>query len=235
MREIMMDGDGDLLIIDESGKRLGYAGDQLVNEIAGAFFAAEKSGDPAGEPDYFVPVGKKLKVFVDGSDLQGDSSSDVFLVGPGYTLGVEGIALGKGQRDELELAADWSEIRYTTKQNESPTIVVGIETSGADYTFEVNVAGDGDGQTVTLGLDIAKGLFALHVDGGPAKSDFTVELEMLTDSGEQTFKHKGMDVGADQIALFEYGAWKGNKTPLHVTITDQKGAVIEQKDASDED
>lgn len=235
MREIMMEGDGDLLITDETGKRLGYAGDVFVNEIQGAVFAPERSGDPDGEPDYFLPVGKKLKVSLDGSDLQADSSSDVVLVGPGYTLGVEGISLGKGQRDELEFAADWSEFRYTTKQSETPTLTLGIETSKADYAIEVNVAGDGDGQVVILGVDIAKGLFALNVDGGPAKSDFSVELTMSTDKGEETFEHKGIDVGADQIALFDYGAWKGNKTPLHVVITDDKGNVVEQTDEADEE
>ena len=235
LREIMMEGGGDVLITDGTGKRLGYVDDKLVNEIPGALFAAEKSGDPDGEPSYFVPTGKELKILLDGSDLQQESPSDLVLVGPGYTLGVEGISLGKGQRDEIDFAADWSSVRYVTQQSETPTIVVGIETAGADYTFELNVDGDGDGQTVALGLDLAKGQLVLNVDGGPAKSNFSLELEMITDKGKQTFKHKGLDVGADQVARFDYGGWKGDKAPLHVVILDGAGAVVEEEDASDEE
>lgn len=235
LREIMMEGGGDLLITDGSGKRLGYVDDKLVNEIPGALFAAEKSGDADGEPSYFVPTGKELKILLDGSDLQQESPSDLVLVGPGYTLGVEGISLGKGQRDEIDFAADWSSVRYVTQQSETPTIVVGIETAGADYSFELNVDGDGDGQTVALGLDLAKGQLVLNVDGGPAKSNFSLELEMITDKGKQTFKHKGLDVGADQLARFDYGGWKGDNAPLHVVILDGSGAVVEEEDASDEE
>ena len=176
-----------------------------------------------------------MKILLDGSDLQQESPSDLVLVGPGYTLGVEGISLGKGQRDEIDFAADWSSVRYVTQQSETPTIVVGIETAGADYTFELNVDGDGDGQTVALGLDLAKGQLVLNVDGGPAKSNFSLELEMITDKGKQTFKHKGLDVGADQVARFDYGGWKGDKAPLHVVLLAGAGAVGEEEDASDEE
>jgi hypothetical protein len=235
-REIMMVGDGSLLITDDQGKRLGYANGKLVNEIAGAVFAADKSDKSAAEdddPSYFVPPGHALKVALNGSDAK-DSSSDVVLVGPGYTLGVEGIALAKGQSDEVAFSKDWSEIQYTTKKNEAPTILLGIETTSADYTFELNVAGDGDGQVITVALDVAKGSFALNVDGGPAKSDFAVAIERTDKTGTQVFKHKGLDVGASQVARFEYGAWKGDKAPLHVDITDKQGKVVLQEDESDE-
>ncbi len=126
-----MDGDGSLLITDDQGKRLGYANGRLVDEIQGAVFAADKSDVEDDDPSYYVPIGHALKVALNGSDAK-DSSSDVVLVGPGYTLGVEGVALAKGQSDEIAFSKDWSEIRYTTKKNEARTILLGIETTAAD-------------------------------------------------------------------------------------------------------
>ena len=235
MREIMLDGDGDLLISDENGKRLGYVEGELVSEIPGATFAPEKSGASEDEPFYFVPASGKLKVTLDGSRLKKDSKSDIALVGPGYTLGVENITLHAGQKDLLEFSADWSEIRYTTKQTETPTLVLGIETKGADYLFEVKVSGETAGQTANLSIDTAKGTFKLKVHGSKAGATYTVDMVKTEKGGDQKFTHHGSAVGDDQIATFDYGAWKGNKTPLHVTVTDSKGAVISQDDQNDEE
>ncbi|MFO0611513.1 MAG: hypothetical protein U0414_02910 [Polyangiaceae bacterium] len=234
--QILFDADSDatLLVTDENGKRLGYTPEgAFLHEIPGAEFAASKSGAD-DDPTYFIPVGHPLTVALSGAHVKKEKPADVVLVGPGYTMGVEGINLDPGQTDELVFSKDWSEFKYTTKSSEAPTIVLGIETSKADYTFELKVAGDGDGQVIIAGLDLAKGIFALNVDGGPAKSNFEIEIERIDEHGTATFKHAGLDVGSDQIAHFDYAAWKGDKTPMHVALTDEKGTVVSESDETDQ-
>lgn len=234
--QILFDAESDatLLVTDENGKHLGEMPDgSFVHEIPGAQFAASKSGAD-DDPTYFVPVGHALTVALSGAKVKKEKPADVVLVGPGYTMGVLGIALDPGQTDELAFSKDWSEFKYTTKSNESPTIMVGIETTKADYTFDLKVGGDGDGQVIIAGLDIQKGVFLLNVDGGPAKSNFELVIERVDETGTATFKHAGLDVGGDQIARFDYGAWKGEKSALHVAILDDKGAVVSESDATDD-
>lgn len=240
MREIELSGEADLLITDDAGKRLGYVGGKLVNEIPGAFFAADKSAaDEASEdePLYYVPAGKRLKVTLDGSSLKKESESDVSLIGRGYTLGVEGISLAVGQKDEIDFSADWSRVTYTTKKAETPTLVIGVETTGADYELEVKVAGEKAGQHVELSIDIQKGTFGVKVkgDAAGAKPTLTVKLTKIDKGGAQVFTHKGASVGGDQTVTFDYATWKGNKSPLHASVLDAKGAVVSQEDETDED
>jgi hypothetical protein len=240
VRELSLEGDADLLITDEAGKRLGYADGKFVSEIAGASFAADKSGaDEAeeDEPTYYLPTGKKLKVTLDGSSLKKASESDVHLFGRGYSLGVEGVALSPGQKDEIDFSADGSVITYTTKKAETPTLVVDIDTAAADYEFEVKVAGETAGQTVELSIDLKKGTFNVKVKGeGAAKPTLSVKLVRYGDKGAiQSFTHKGVAVGADQAVSFGYAAWKGDKSPLHVAVSDAKGAVVSEEDEADDE
>jgi hypothetical protein len=239
MREISLEGNADLLITDEAGKRLGYADGKFVNEIAGAAFAADKSGDEAAEdePSYYVPTGKALKVTLDGSALKKVSESELHLFGRGYSLGVEGVSLDPGQKDEIDFSADGKLISYTTKSAETPTLVVAIDTATADYEFEVQVSGETGGQTVELAIDLAKGTFGVKVKGGAgAKPTLSVKLSRWGEKGAaQVFHHKGVAIGADQSVSFGYAAWKGDKNPLHVAVADAKGAVVSEVEEADED
>jgi hypothetical protein len=239
MREIVLEGDGDLLITDDAGKRLGYVDGKLVQEIPNAFFAADKSGGDEAEddePTYYVPAGHKLKVTLDGTALKKDGKADVDLIGKGYTLGVEGVHLSPGQKDEIDFSADFSVVTYTTKKAETPTLQIGIETSGADYELEVKVSGPTNGQSVELSIDLKKGTFGVKVKGDPAaKPTLEVKLSRVDKGGEQVFHHKGVAIAADQSLSLGYGAWKGDKNPLHVAVLDAKGAVVSESEVSDEE
>lgn len=240
MREIELSGDADLLITDEAGKRLGYVAGKLVNEIPGAFFAADKSaGDTAheDEPVYYVPAGKKLKLTLDGSSLAKAADAEVSLFGRGYTLGVEGLSLTKGQRDEIEFSGDWTHVAYTTKKAETPTLLIGVNTEAADFEFDVKVAGETAGQRVELDVDIKKGTFGVKVKGDSPAAKPLLDI-VLTRIGKkdkkQVFEHGGIPIAAGETVLFAYGAWKGDKAPLHVSVLDAKGAVLREVEESDD-
>ena len=236
MREIFADG-AMILITDDKGKRLGFDGGKFVDEIDGALAITPMSGeddDPFDQPIYDVPPGSKLTVLIDGSTIAKASSADVVMIGPGYTLGVQSVELPTGGKDSVEFSADWSEIRYVTKQTDTPEISIGVETKGADYAFEVNVSGESGGQTVDLAIDLKKGLFALQVHAADGKADFSVTLHKIDKGGEQAFTHKGLAVGSSEIVAFDYAAWKGDKTALHVTTSKADGTVEKEEDVGDE-
>lgn len=240
LRELELIGDADLLITDEAGKRLGYVNGKLVNEIAGAGFATDKSGGAAAEDDepfYFLPTGKKLVVTLDGTSLAKDDVDQLHLFGRGYSLGVENVKLSKGQKDEIDFAADGRSFTYVTHKAETPTLVIAIDTAGADYEFEVSVAGETAGQAVQVSIDLAKGLFDVKVKGDTSgKPTLTVKLSRYANKGPvQTFTHKGVAASEGQSVSFGYAAWKGEKSPLHTAVHDDKGAVLSEADQADED
>ena len=151
VREIFLDGDADLLITDDAGKRLGRVDGKMVEEIAGASFVQPRSGNAENEePVYLVPVGRTLRVSINGTALKKPTATELSLIGPGYTLGIEGLMLRAGQKDTVQFSKDWGDVKYTTTQAESPTLSLGIDGDAADYLIEVKALGEAGGQTLEL-------------------------------------------------------------------------------------
>lgn len=227
-RTIFLEGQGHLLIADEEGHHLGFFGGKFVSEIPGGSFLAVPTGK-AEEPIYSVPTGKKLTIIVDGATLTADDSVDVTVIGPGYVLAVEDIMLSPNEKDSFDLAPDWSVVSYVTEGKETPTLRLGVSTSGPDFEIAVAAVGEKSGQKLTLGIDLAKGEFSFLVHGGDGDTAYSVDLERIDAKGKAEFKHKGMSAGEDKAVLFQYGTWKGDKAPLHVV------AGGSESDVGDED
>jgi hypothetical protein len=225
LRTIFLEGEGHLLIHDDQGRKLGYDGDKLVSEIPGAYYDVLPTGGDTEEPVYYVPQGIGLQIAIDGSDLQKEETAAVALIGPGYMMAVDEITLGKDDRDVLTVSGDWSEVEYETETGETPILRLGVSTSGPDYEMNLKVAGEKAGQKVSLGIDLAKGTFAFLVDGGDGESAYGIELHRIDEEGEETFEHEGMAAGEDKPVTFDYGSWKGDKSPLKVTIGDESSDV----------
>jgi hypothetical protein len=227
-RQVWLDGDADLLITDDGGKRLGQAGGKLVSEIPGASALPILTGGSNHEPVYFVPSGKHVTVTIDGSTLKKAEPSDVALIGPGYTLGVLGVDLKPNQKDHIDLSASGRDIRYTTETDETPALMIGIETPGPDYLVFVKVVGEARGQTIDLSVDPKKGRIGLEIHGKSKKSAYAVELHRLDDGGDQVFTHEGLAIGSSDLLLFDYAHWKGDHHPVALSIDKNHDGTIDK-------
>ena len=141
--QVFLDGDGQLLLRDDGGRRLGYMDGRLVNEIPGARSVRMKTAPPWEDdppPVYWLPQGVNVTITLDGRNLAQESASDLVLIGPGYSFGVEGVSLAPGQVDSVRFAPAAGTLTYETAQSESPNIVIGIEQPVADYYFELQGA-----------------------------------------------------------------------------------------------
>lgn len=237
-RQIILDGDADLLITDDTGKRIGHVGGKLVNEIAGAEIVAVKSTSLRAdrEPIYHVPSGHKLKVTLDGSTLKSKESSDVSLIAQGYTMGVYGVNLSPGEQDTIEFSSDWKEVSYTTALDETPELELGVATKGADYEFEIHAAGETGGQRVDVSLDVKAGTLSVSAVAKDGAAEYEVVIHRITDAGEQEFHHKGVSAGAKDRFVFDYAAWKGNGTTMKVGVDHGgDGSIDEDEDLGDEE
>ncbi len=237
-RQIIMDGQADLLVTDDTGKRIGHAGGKLVNEIDGAAIVEVKNGPHASlhEPIYNVPNGHPLTVTLDGTTLKAKDATNVSLIGAGYTMGVYGIALSPGEKDEIHFSSDWREVSYKTDQDETPEIEIGIETSGADYEFDIHAAGETGGQRLDLALDVKAGTISVQATAKDGTGTYEVEIHRIDKGGDQVFKHNGVaSHGADKF-VFHYAEWKGNGQPMKAGVDKGgDGSIDESEDLTDED
>ena len=219
---LVSDGDVNLLVTDENGKRIGYADDVFVKEIPGARFSPEVSkslfqDDP--EPAYLIPPNLGFKVDVDGKNLAAAAKADVSIVGHGYVLTVEDINVDPGQKDTITLSKDGTQIAYETKSAESPLLYLGTEEpgTGADYGFGVAAVGGAGGVKMSLKIDDQTKKLAIQLTGATA---YGIAVQRIDGTTDQFFLHEGNALGPNDTAYLDYGAWSGNggTMPLEIDL-----------------
>ena len=228
-----------LLITDEQGRRLGYVNGKVVSEIPGASFRVIRGKDlwkDTEEPLYFVPTGIKFTITVDATDVVGDETVDVTMIGPGYDLSAEEITLDKGQKDTITFSPDGSSISYKTDYAESPDLIIGFESKGADYSFLVKGADIEPGGTMNINLDKAKGALKIFGTGQKATSTYAFIMGRIDDKGETYFGHDDIQLEPKDSAIFDYTKWTSNGATMPMGIDrNSDGLIDETIQLSDED
>lgn len=234
--EIYLDGNPEhhahLLITDEQGHNYGYLPDgKFVSEISGVRHESPFLTDNYKmneEPDYFVPLGMAFQLTVDGTLLKEADTTDVVMIGPGYDLGVFDVGLDPGQKDTIAFSSDGKTLSYKTDYNESPDIVLGIETPGADYSFLVKGVDIESGGSVNVHLDQEKGFLLLSSLGNKQTGTYALLINRIDDAGEQTFGHDEIQLEPDDTAFVEYLKWTGEGGELPLGIDRGSDGTIDE-------
>ncbi|MBI5843030.1 MAG: hypothetical protein HZB19_23305 [Chloroflexi bacterium] len=211
LNEIFLDGEGHILIADDSGNRLGYVDGKIVNEIPDDAYTAFRmgaSGD-APEPVYYVPSALDVTIEIDGTNLTEETLTDLVLIGPGYSIGIEGIYLTPGQVDTAYFYPVDETIAYETAADESPSIVFGIENPNAeaDYYFEVYGADMVGGGTITAILDSKAGDLLINTEKLNAEGTFNFYMTRITDELEEEFSAEDIALQEGALVYINYAEW----------------------------
>jgi len=209
LNQIFLDGRGHILITDDSGNRLGYVDGQIFNEIPGATYTKYRmlaSGETP-EPIYSVPANLDVTVTIDGTELTEETLTDLVLIGPGYTIGVEGIYLAPGQVDVAYFYPTDEMIAYETTSDESPSIIFGVENPDADYYFEVYGADMVGGGTITAWLDSAAGDLLINTEKLSGEGSFNFYLTRITDEAEEEFYAEDIVLNEGALIYVNYAEW----------------------------
>jgi hypothetical protein len=189
------------------------------------------------DPVYFLPAGQTYSITIDATSLTKNGSADLSLVGPGYDVAVNGISLRPGQKDTLQIAPGrtTSSVAYTTQGDESPDIVLGIETKAADYSFDVKGVLLRGGGTITATLDQPQGQLAIATTGGTGLGTYSLEMVRTDDYGEVTFSHDRIPLSGGDTAYLRFGQWRsdGDSIPLAID-RGSKGSIDEVLDLTDD-
>jgi len=236
--QISLSGRGDLLITDGAGHKLGYSGGKFYNEIPGAkvsFGRTVKGRDDDPEPVYFVPTGIAFTIVLDGSTLKAENENSVWMIGPGYVVSVEDIALDSTQKDTLAFSPDGKKLTYTTTSSEKPLITVGFEGKDADYDIEVaNLSTDGGG-SVEFNLDREAGTLSFGVKGAKSSALYDLTVARIDDSSEQVFTHNDVELASGAVSTLNYLKWDGKGKTIGVDVTNPdgtKGASVDLENQS---
>jgi hypothetical protein len=209
VNQFFLDGEGHLLITDENGNRLGYVDGVIVNEIDGASYNKYRmlaSGNTP-EPIYSVPADLDVTITIDGTDLTEETLTDLVMIGPGYTIGVEYISLAPGQVDTAYFYPADQMIAYETESDESPSIIFGVENPDADYYFEVYGADMVGGGIITAWLDSAAGDLLINTEKLTGEGSFNFYLTRITDEAEEEFYAEDIVLNEGALVYVNYAEW----------------------------
>ena len=223
------DNKAQLLITDDQGHKLGFQGGKLYTEIPGAVVTDVDSADLFTDnpsPVYRVPVGIKFTVTIDGSLIKQTELTDISMFGPGYDLAVEDIKVDPGDADTMTFSPDGKQISYKPSASEAPTIVLGIEHSGADYEFELTGATIEKGAAINASLDYDTGRLGIHVSGGQNASTYGLVVRRI-DSAEETFGHDGLSLDSGATDYVEFAKWDG-KGDMPLSISSKSDGTIDK-------
>ena len=202
--EITLDGDNPdshahLVFTDDAGHQTGIVNGTLKTDVPGITVirpTADVIYKEADEPVFDVPVGTKVDITVDGGALTDSDTESIQVVGDGIDAALDNISIDPGQKDTLALSADGTAIAYHSPKSESPTLELGRDGDTADYAATLQVHGDSGGSTLAATLTADTLSFG---GSGDSKATFDLVLNRDDGSGQQTFKHSGIALGAGDI------------------------------------
>jgi hypothetical protein len=159
------------------------------------------------EPIYEVPANLDVTITIDGTDLTEETLTDLVMIGPGYTIGVEYIYLAPGQVDTAYFYPADQMIAYETESDESPSIIFGIENPDADYSFEVYGADMVGGGIITAWLDSAAGDLIINTEKLNGEGSFNFYLTRITDEAEEEFYAEDIVLQEGALVYVNYAEW----------------------------
>ncbi len=211
LNQIFLNGEGHILITDDSGNRLGYVDGKIINEIEGASYTKYRmsaSGNTP-EPIYSIPANLDVAITIDGTYLAEETLTDLMMIGAGFSIGVEGIYLEPGQVDVAYFYPADETIAYETTSDESPSIVFGVENPNAeaDYYFELYGTDMVGGGTITAWLDSKAGDLLINTEKLNGEGNFNFYLTRITDELEEEFYAEEIALKEGAQVYINYAEW----------------------------
>ncbi len=162
---LSVDGDATLMISDNQGRKLGFAGDTLVSEIPGAGYLPT-DGFNVNNPDapqtgtYFVPSGSEYTASIEPT---ASGSYTLTAYANGSAMSLDNIATTQGNNDTVKLANGVQDVTVETTTDTDYCQYVTLEVSetvSRDYTSCVTEASD-----VRFSLDTGDGELSVSNNG----------------------------------------------------------------------
>jgi len=199
-----MDGEGEYIITDPTGKRIGYdfARNNFVNEIPDADVIPSMGGlDKKVPAQYHLPrlqsATKPYTITVSGKGINKEVDADMEMTGPGFLVGFEGLLVDPGETMSMTINPNGRELSFTASQDgETPSVFITIATGrkSPSYEFEIGGIKLAAGKTVTLKLDLEKQKLFFQ-DNDPDRDPYDVFVTRTNPNGTRDFyEHDNLDL-----------------------------------------
>jgi len=215
---ISMDGEGEMLITNPEGKRIGFdfAKNQYVNEVPDAEIVPTDGGlEDDVPPLYRFPYRKGPRPYtitLSGKTLNHEVDADVEMEGPGFVVGFEDILLDPGENLTMTISPDGRQLSFTASQDgQTPNIFISLESghSKPSYYFDIGGIKLSPGKTVTVTLDFEKERLYFK-DNDSKKDPYDVRVVRVNPDGtKNSYEHDDISVGKADVYMMDFAKWNG--------------------------
>ncbi len=199
------------------------------NPIEGAKPISPLSASSGAPPAMQVPKSAAVKITIDGSKLAKPSDTDLSIIGPGYSYGVDKFTLNPGEVDTINFDPATNTIDYNTKAGSAPDIVLSLDGDKTSYDFlfgglELPTTGG----TIGVKLDPTKQTVTASAEkSGVSSIDFV--LNRIDETSDDEYTSEPIPLASGESLIVEYGKWQGGSSAMPVGIdTNGSGQITEQ-------
>ncbi len=231
--QVILQGDGSLLIENSKGQKLGYDGTKLVKDIPGGRVIIPRAGPGvAVQPVYFVPRGDAYNITLNGQAVQAGATgtSSLSLFGQGMAVTVQDIQLNRGDQHKLSISADSQTLSFVSGNNSSaalkPTFRISTTVkSGAgallggttSYQFQLGNVDLTKGQQLDFSLSKPTGELDVKATGGSSSgSRYDLDIIRAAENGTQAFSQKNVSLNTNDTHQFNFGNWKTQPVSIDI-------------------
>lgn len=216
--EFFLTGEGDMMIVDSNGKRLGYDPDEdfFFNEIPDGNSAMLIGGLGKDLPHYTLPyieTDEPYTIVFSGKHLDEESYLDFVFSAPGFTVGFDEIRLDPNEFLIATISHDGQQISFTASADgETPEVFYAFDAdddAAASYITIIEGIELTADTTLIYNFDFENGkLFFSDNDGN--EDDFDIELIRINADGtEQEYQQNDLNIGKADKYEMDFGDWDG--------------------------
>ena len=221
--QTMMQGDGDLLVTDSEGRRLGTVGGQFIDEMPDAYASVLPGGlGQESPPVFYLPENKPLTLAVSGAFGQ----SQLVQYGPGYAVVINGFIVSPQTSQRVGISANGQSLSLSPTTDQTPDLSLIAESDNGSLWLGVSDAQVEGGDTVSLRRDPSSGQF-IYSRRDAGQSSYTLDIRRVTANGPQAFSHRQISIGALDTHYIQYGSWNGQGA-VTVRIDQQSDGSIDE-------
>jgi hypothetical protein len=221
--EFFLTGEGEMLITDSIGKRIGYdqETDKFYDEFSNGDYDIVLGGLGFDVPHFSLPYqsdGKFYTIVFSGKylNLNEESEMDFVFSAPNFTVGFEGIKLDKNEILKALVSSDGQIITFiASSDGETPNVFYAfdsLEDENASYLAEIGGIALSGGKSLTYNFDIEnRKIFFGDNDGN--EDAYDIEFTRLNADGtKQNYVQEDLDIGKVDKYEMNFGDWNGEET-----------------------
>jgi len=226
-----------LSISDPEGRRVGYEGDKLVNEIPDAEvvdLSAFLEDAPAPEPVYVLPDNVDYEIKIQTSkqakadedvDEADDDAAGVAVFGGGTAIALGHVKRGADEADTLSVSGDNSEVKFHSGSGKVPTLRMAVEHEGSGMAVRLKNMKADAGDEVELKLDSGKSRFVVQ-GGGKRTESYDLQVKHVhADKDDEVVEQKAVKFKLGESHSVDVSAPKTLKTGQR-SLAIQRGKFV---------